>query len=63
MPHETTLHRANSERWRKHADEARTMAGEMTAKANQDALYRIAAQCDRLAEEAAKRERAALNKL
>jgi len=63
LPHGTTLPPANAQRWRRQAKEARAMAGEMTAKDNQDALHKIAAQYDRLAEEADKRERAALKKL
>lgn len=61
MPHGMS-HRAAAERWRKHAEEARTMAGEMTAKTNQEALLRIATQYDRLAEEADKREKTAPKK-
>lgn len=41
--------------WLKMAEEARTMAGEMTTHLNQEAMLRIAAQYERLAEEAERR--------
>jgi len=41
--------------WRNLAEEARSVASEMTTHANQDAMLRIAAQYERLAEEAERR--------
>jgi hypothetical protein len=55
-------HRAAAQRWRKHAKDARTMASEMTAKTNQETLLRIAAQYERLAEQADQREKVAHEK-